>query len=715
MDRLGRFAKGPLSYRNRKRRRLSLELIANSELFDRSWYLATYRDVRDSGVDPARHYLESGWREGRDPGPDFCTTAYLKANCDVATLGINPLLHYIEHGRFEGRGAPHQGAPPRASFSPEERFGPAAPCALFSFDRPAPVRWVRAGRIPKGDTAAEIGGLTIAVFESVDQRAAFSRALTQLSWFSGKGSAPPASFAAYGGITLDVQDASQAGRGLLRTRWVPSSQPLVVRAIQHIDDHPVLVGEGCTAGDLSFIDLRPVNPFYPLLFVFTTPEGDWRGFRQWTFPSLIRGSLHYLESVALTAGTTQPTALQCQLLDLAFGQALFQIRTGASRALVSEIVVDTDLADGSSPLFQEDCRSWLANVMCVGARAKAAGGDERQRYLEHAMALDPFESRSNALAGLKLSGDMVPSLSVLTAADAGASAGEAAGSMILVSRDEALGTYIRVPTNVPLSQSVQRPLAVPTLDARPDDGELPLLALRLSPGREVADAELLYPPSRTSTPPSSAAPVTWLFRPEDWNAQDLKQSVQALLEQATGRPEIVFVGTVGAPLVEATQAILKRPPRVAATMRAALNLIGTQLVGFMGPGIVLHNRETTAQLSALLLDDLQLSTVTALIVSAERRGKGSTIRLIDDPVNDSARLLPDSVVPVAKASDHFWLARCEAVRGWFTLQNGVHDDVRHVCSTRLSVSRSTGARQAAPLIVPPSNESCAIAAEVLVG
>jgi hypothetical protein len=45
----------------------------------------------------------NGFREGRDPGPDFQTDFYLKANPDVRGDGVNPLAHYLRYGRHEGR------------------------------------------------------------------------------------------------------------------------------------------------------------------------------------------------------------------------------------------------------------------------------------------------------------------------------------------------------------------------------------------------------------------------------------------------------------------------------------------------------------------------------------------------------------------------------------------------------------------------------------
>ncbi|OZI48371.1 hypothetical protein [Bordetella genomosp. 4] len=70
--------------------------LRSSSLFDPIWYLEKYPDVRESGVDPALHYLKFGAKEGRNPGPKFNTLEYVKRNSALATSGENPLLHYIK-------------------------------------------------------------------------------------------------------------------------------------------------------------------------------------------------------------------------------------------------------------------------------------------------------------------------------------------------------------------------------------------------------------------------------------------------------------------------------------------------------------------------------------------------------------------------------------------------------------------------------------------
>jgi len=80
-----------------------VDAIARLGVFDRAGYLAAYPDVAEQNLDPIRHYVVTGAREGRNPCPYFDTAYYYGSNPDVAKEGINPLLHYFEFGWREAR------------------------------------------------------------------------------------------------------------------------------------------------------------------------------------------------------------------------------------------------------------------------------------------------------------------------------------------------------------------------------------------------------------------------------------------------------------------------------------------------------------------------------------------------------------------------------------------------------------------------------------
>lgn len=73
------------------------------EMFDAAFYLSKNPGVAAAGFDPLEHFVRFGWKEGRDPHPDFSVSHYLGAYPDVAATGRNPFLHYVAHGRREGR------------------------------------------------------------------------------------------------------------------------------------------------------------------------------------------------------------------------------------------------------------------------------------------------------------------------------------------------------------------------------------------------------------------------------------------------------------------------------------------------------------------------------------------------------------------------------------------------------------------------------------
>jgi hypothetical protein len=71
--------------------------------FSCDYYMNTYSDIAAAKIDPFRHYVETGWREKRDPSTNFSTRFYLENNPDVRDLDVCPLLHYATDGRREGR------------------------------------------------------------------------------------------------------------------------------------------------------------------------------------------------------------------------------------------------------------------------------------------------------------------------------------------------------------------------------------------------------------------------------------------------------------------------------------------------------------------------------------------------------------------------------------------------------------------------------------
>ena len=80
---------------------LDYNLIKKSGLFDSEYYLSKNEDVKKAKVDPIKHYLKFGWKEGRNPSGEFDGNKYLNKRPDVRVAGICPLVHYIKFGKNE--------------------------------------------------------------------------------------------------------------------------------------------------------------------------------------------------------------------------------------------------------------------------------------------------------------------------------------------------------------------------------------------------------------------------------------------------------------------------------------------------------------------------------------------------------------------------------------------------------------------------------------
>ena len=78
------------------------QIAALEPYVDTGFYASWYGITRD----PVRDYLAIGWREGRDPRPDFCTADYLAARPYLARAGINPFLHWVTAQRTKGGDLP---------------------------------------------------------------------------------------------------------------------------------------------------------------------------------------------------------------------------------------------------------------------------------------------------------------------------------------------------------------------------------------------------------------------------------------------------------------------------------------------------------------------------------------------------------------------------------------------------------------------------------
>jgi glycosyltransferase involved in cell wall biosynthesis len=88
--------RAPMRYEEWRSRLLS------SGLIDTEWYTETYPDVSRCKSDPIDHFLQYGWLERRDPGPNFSTSGYNYACNGTVQPKHNPLIQYLQSGGRRG-------------------------------------------------------------------------------------------------------------------------------------------------------------------------------------------------------------------------------------------------------------------------------------------------------------------------------------------------------------------------------------------------------------------------------------------------------------------------------------------------------------------------------------------------------------------------------------------------------------------------------------
>ncbi|MDH0117653.1 glycosyltransferase [Rhizobium pusense] len=68
------------------------------EYFNPEFYLSFNKDVRDAGIDPFTHFMLHGYKEDRDPSPEFDTYFYRTSHLPKDS-SQNPLVHYALEGK----------------------------------------------------------------------------------------------------------------------------------------------------------------------------------------------------------------------------------------------------------------------------------------------------------------------------------------------------------------------------------------------------------------------------------------------------------------------------------------------------------------------------------------------------------------------------------------------------------------------------------------
>lgn len=727
--------KNPLGLSGRKLRADQARRLRESPLFDGDWYLQRYPDVATAGIDPAIHYLESGWKEGRDPSKSFSTNSYLKSNPDVGRAGLHPLLHFIEFGYAEGRHISDAGTSPPVPIVPtDETFDPAAPCASFDIPEMPPVRWRRTARLE--EDAEELlvqGGVPIGFARDASIFEATKKSFDLLAKVSGHGAGSGLTPGCEQSDAAELADAWFIANGRLRTRW-RSAQPMVVRAYQHLseEDGVSMVAEGLARTALDFVDANLKNQYFPLLFVLSDPKGELRGCALLGFPSLCRGGAHYPELLALQ---DDRNSAQNETIDIigasgALIDRLIEIVDQRAKPLIGGLRIDLLAADGTEHAFQSEFQEWLSAVLRIGMTPTLAKSEGRRfDYLAGAIAV---EGDRDSGGMLRVAANIVPAIGALVMSRAEGAAVEAIELPLLIAGIESTqpATLIRLPAKA--SSTALNPeygATWPVLlaaDGMAPAGRLRAAGIRHSNRPIPTDAELLVP---VSGPDAIAVPfgkdITWLVFPEYWSAETLHYGLQALSEQGASA-HLLMVGKVQQSTVDVAREIFNGRVMVATDLTAGLGDICTPLVGYLGPNVILHDHRTSGILGNLV-ENVGVVTASCVLVSAEKRGKDWHVSVEDSGVwqssmpqnlrHEISRLLWRTTYPVLRPPTDLWVARSSSVNNWLQRAGPLRpEEGLQLCTSLVSASYAGDRVDAeAPLSPPTADERVAMSAELLFG
>nr|NUR37562.1 hypothetical protein [Sphingomonas sp.] len=536
-----------------------------------------------------------------------------------------------------------------------------------------------------------------------------------------------------------LADGWFASNGRLRSRWQVASEPLVVRAYQHLpgEGSQRMVAEGLAASPLDFIDAQLANPFFPMLFVLSDPDGTIRDHELLAFPSLCRGGLHYAELISLhgdASRSADPIGLGTHSDRLAAN--LEAILAEAAEPSIANLVVDLTGADGTEALFQPEFQSWLSHVMRISMEPLAANnGAIADDYLAASAHL-PVQTRRRGGA-LILPADTVPSIGALVASASAASSQDEAILPLLIANNDPSQPVKRVEMpalSTPALHTAVEGFRVVWPRFVPDGRCAPVGVAAIRCGSRIGpnDAELLMPVAPDATNLVSAQQaITWLLFAEVWDEVVLGESLQLLaLQDGADQTAVAIVGE--APPSSLVQAQRLFGGRVSSwpDLTAALETLGTPLTGYLGAHVLLHDPRTSAVLGGIL-DDPGVVSSSCVLISTEKRGKGWQVSIADSGTlvsgNDhdhsaaersaNAQLLWRSTYPSLRPPRDLWVGRSAAVPGWLQragplrAQEGIH-----ACTSLVTASYGRSPDDRPAHMAPPAAAAArALRVEALFG
>ena len=170
---------------------------------------------------------------------------------------------------------------------------------------------------------------------------------------------------------------------------------------------------------ITFLDIDLINPYYPLLFISTSEQGELFGITFLPFPSLCRGGMHFGE---LSSVGQRPEYLaNLKYISNFLVSELIGSKDNKSKVkqtfAISRLTIDLRGAMGSEKIFSSPVKDWLVNIMKISAQPHDTGVelDETQTYLASALTEKTTfkERQSEEALTLTIAANSLPTVSAL--------------------------------------------------------------------------------------------------------------------------------------------------------------------------------------------------------------------------------------------------------------------------------------------------------------
>lgn len=732
---------GVLDGSTRRSQRDVAEMVAGSTLFDGTWYMERYPDVAEGKMEPLQHFLRLGWKELRDPGPDFSTSRYLRENADVAQAGLNPILHYIEYGQIEGRSI-HQSKLKQQLAKSLPVFGPAAPVFAAPPDAAAPPP----GNEGVDDAASLAPSIPTTFVELVaacegegESAAVFARFL-QLSGVAPLD--PEAWKTAAHDANHNLVDAWYVSDWVLRLRRERAGHGHVLCCQYDPEAREVAIVKA--AGDAGLLDIPLRSPCHPLLVVRWSSSGAVLGAFVIGFPSLLRGGIHhadFLSEIARPAGSevSHPVGYSAALT-----ARLASIRSGGATPVVARLAVDVRDANGTGPLFAPWVRAWLRDVFDIPIEAMEPAEhsdgavDESAEYLS-AIVAQAGTGRSVGGA-LVIHGDALPSIAILCAT---VGPHEGAGGRAVLPLSEAFvkcdasqPSFAFILPPVPLLAAGGATIPLFSTQSRLLGGHLPrqplpLASVTVERGIALHDAELLFPVSATEALTTGRPAGVRLIVPcDEVGRDDLRRTLDALaMQDCACVVGVTFLGEAGREMLDHALALFDGRVNAVDTWFAATAGRDESYCGVLMPGIVLHDDRSLRVLCDMVASGA--ASASCPLVSSSKLGKGWTVKVManglvpetphgaymEGQISRSSALWR-RIYPIREPIAQFWLTATEKFARWAS--EDIHqlgrEDAEHWCNAFISASQvADGPDLSSRFEAPIADPACFTAVRVLNG